>query len=182
MKKFGLVLSVSLGLFSSNAMAGFHGGGGYHGHYGGGYHGCYSHGSSWWPAFGFGLGVGALLSYPWYHSEYYYPSYGYYYSYPAYTYSYAPPTYTAPQPAMPPVATVRDAPKVQETSPAPEPPAWEPSYAGTGQWVPDPEPYSFTPGVNAKRTEATATSGQTVTVSKRAGGVPVYRIEPSTRQ
>ena len=114
------------------------------------------------PAIGFG--IGASCAGPAYGCAYGYP--GCAYPQPAYASdppaNYALAATASPAPAAPPVA---------------ETPAWVPSTPGAGHWVPDPEPYSYTPGPTVKRTSAvSAGTPQTVTVSRSAGGVPVYSV------
>ncbi len=111
--------------------------------------GCYG----FWPFFAFGLTVAAIEA-----SSRSYPVYVYE---PAYN-SAPPPTYTSPPP-----------PQVYNPPPDPEP--WRPSTAGAGQWVPEPKPYSYAPAPAVhKPVKPVASSAQTVTVTRTAGGVPLY--------
>ncbi|MGO8677182.1 MAG: hypothetical protein ACLQVX_15090 [Limisphaerales bacterium] len=158
MKKIGLILSLVLTLGGS-AMA----------------H-CCCHFWGFWPSFSVGVGVGGIgcsvggcscycygcgCGYP----AYSYPACGYAYSQPAYTYSYVPAaSYADPQATVAPAS-------------APAPSAWVPSTRGTGQWVPDPAPYRYTPPVNASRpADAKATLRQVVTSTCSPEGIPVYTI------
>ena len=117
-------------------------------------HGC--GGGLFWPFLAFGLTVAAVEA-----SRPHYPAYTYYE--PSYTYA-PPPVYNnSPQPQPLP-------------APPPEPAPWTPSTPGAGQWIPDSQPYQYAPSDPAKRQRKTgpANLGQTVTVSKTAGGIPLY--------
>ncbi len=130
-----------------------------------------------WPFFGFGIGfgLGASCGYP------AYGCYSYPYSYPAYAYS--PPSYTY----SPVYNTYTTSAPSQAPAPAPAPQVQQPdsqssaplfSSPGVGHWVPDPQPYSYTPqAVLVKTPPATAPPpGTTVNLAVSTGGVPVYAI------
>jgi hypothetical protein len=108
--------------------------------------------------FGLGNGCGAYsCGYPYYR----YPAYAY--AAPVYAYSYnsipaqAPASAAAPLPAPP-------APEV----------SWTPSTPGAGKWVPDPEPYRYTPAETVVKQESPAPPVQTYKVFRTIEGVRVY--------
>jgi hypothetical protein len=88
---------------------------------------------------------------------------GYYgYRYPAYGWNPAP-AYVADPPPAP--------------APAPPAPSWVPRAPGAGHWVPEPQPYRYTPETVAAKKPAAPPAAQTVTVTRMPGGVPVYHVE-----
>jgi hypothetical protein len=104
-------------------------------------------------SFGIGLGVGGICEAP-------------VYACAAPAYSYAPPAfcgYDCPPSAGDPPARV--------VSIAAPPAVWVPKTPGVGHWVPDPEPYHYSPAPTLEKKAAA------VTVSRSAGGVPVYIIQ-----
>ena len=145
MRKIMLVLTTTLGLCTGGVNVQAHGG----------YCGPY-----FWPfiPFGIGLGIGYSIAACDYRARY--PVYVYpqptYYSYPSATYSQS-------------AATVAVAPA------APESPVWVPSTPGTGQWVPDPHPYNYTPAPPGKVAIMVAPNS-TVAISRSPGGVQVYTL------
>jgi hypothetical protein len=156
-------------MFSTDAVAGPYYYGGYaggrcgYGGYWGGYRGCsyYGGGCNFWPGFAVGIGLGAIatcLDYSYRRSE------PVYYAVPTSVYSYNPPVYSAP--ATPAPAVPADPPK---------PAVWVPASPGTGQWVPDPTPYSYAGSVLEPRAKP-ASSSSTVSQTSSPGGVPVYAI------
>ncbi len=122
-------------------------------------HGGYC-GPFFWPFIPFGLGLGIGYSMAAANYRYGYPTYVY--SQPTY---YAYPSTTHSQPA----ATVAVPPTAEES------PVWVPSTPGTGQWVPDPHPYQYTPTTPAKAATV-VTPNLNVAVSRLPGGVTVYTI------
>lgn len=158
MKKFALSLSLVLAL-GGNAMAGWHCGWGF------------------WPSFSVGVGLGGVIGCSLgaglgccCYCGSGYPAYGYAYSRPSYAYAYAP------------AASYVDPPPAAIASPAwaPEPSYWVPSTPGAGRWVPDPAPYSYTPGVSVARPAETKTAlRQVVSVGTSPEGIPVYSISYS---
>ena len=173
MKKMAIALAATLAL-SSSAFAGFHGGGGFR--FGGGHYGGWHGGGPFWGSLALGFGLGALLSYPYYYGPAYYygPGYSVYYAptYPAYTYAPVPPAYVYDPPAASsrPAASIAPPPKPEVA--AIQTPA--PVMKGAGQWVPDPEPYSYTPEASAR--QAAPAIARTVTITHSAGGVPLYVV------
>ncbi|HEY5911708.1 MAG TPA: hypothetical protein VJA21_13995 [Verrucomicrobiae bacterium] len=167
MKVLTVTLSLAAGL-SLNALAARHVSFGFHGHHGG-----YWCGDAFVPGLALGIGLGALATYPWGGRDYYYyPAYGYGYYYPSYAYAYPPPANAAPST---PAANPTPANEAPQPAPAPETPPWVPSSPGSGTWVPDPEPYSFTPGQPATpKSSAAAKVDQTTSLTTSPGGVPVY--------
>jgi len=115
---------------------------------------------------GFGLGLGCS-----------YPVYECGYGWPAYTYTYAEPAYAFSPTADPaPAASASVAPVSQ-------PSGWVPATPGVGHWVPDPTPYRYTPGPEAKQTSvATPPVVETVAMTSSLGGVPVYRVQLASQQ
>ncbi len=178
MKKLAIALIAVLTL-SSSAVAGLHGGVGFR--FGGGHYRHWQGGGRFWAPFGLGLGLGALLSWPLYYGPDYYcaPGYDFWYAspYPAYSYVPAPPASLYRPPAVHYSATVpipdppKPAPQASATT------AWVPADRGAGKWVPDPAPYSYTPG--AAKPSAQAPFSETpcvVTITHSAGGVPIYIV------
>ena len=104
---------------------------------------------------GFGLGTGWSCQ-----------SYGCY-AYPSYSYAYAP--------AANYVSPLAEAPAVAVAPIDPPAPAWVPSTAGAGHWVPEAQPYCYTPVAPAKKADAVL-AGQTVTTVQSPGGVRVYIV------
>ncbi len=134
MKKVGVVLAVALLLIpvlAGPADAWWRGGGFHHGGWGGGRFGG---------GFAFGLGVGALLTAPFWccPSSYAYPAYGPAYAYPAYAY----PAYSYPAYSYPPYGTAE----------AYAYPTYAPPPAAPSATSPTPEPLSSAPssGTEAK--------------------------------
>lgn len=171
MKILGLILSIAFTLGTGTINARAYGGwrGGYGGWHGGYWHGggWYGGGCSFWPSFTFGLGLGALAAYPWYR----YRTCNYVYYSPASSYVYRQPAYTCSPPAnpAPPAAVLRQAPK------APENPVWIPSSQGAGQWVPESNPYRYSPAPKPSgASPVPAAPPEAVTIAKSPGGVPVY--------
>jgi hypothetical protein len=130
MTRLVLAMGLALALTPLRSQAGVWAHGHYGYAYGHGYRHGYSHGCGYGVGlplltFGLGLGLGSIFSEP-------APDYTVRYVYPE-TYVYAPPARVAapvpaPQPALPVVT-----------------PPWTPSSPGTGRWVPEPRPYSYTP-------------------------------------
>jgi hypothetical protein len=176
MKRLVLTLGLATALATSTFAGGYYGGG-YHGGggYYGGYHGCGSGwygGSCWWPAFAFGIGLGAVATAASYAST---PTY---YSAPVYAYPYAQPVYVSNPSAKSTaaVAAVQDPPKPKET------PAWVPATAGAGRWVPDSTPYAYNSGSASPAAAAPQVASSSVTVTQRvnyavsSGGVRVVSV------
>lgn len=135
MKRLSLILAVALTLGTGSMNVRAHGCGGWGGWHGGcGWGGC-----GWWPlaTFGIGLGVGTAVGYA---SAPRYPAYSYSYVYPAY--AYAPPSSAY---VVPVGSYARQPVNTPVVAPAPQVAVWVPSTPGAGKWVPDRNPYSYTP-------------------------------------
>src|SRR3974390_1885476 len=130
MKRLNLVLATALTLSFGSLNTFAHG---YCGHGGG----C-----GWWPfwSFGIGLGVGTAIGYS---AAPRYPVYAYPYAYPVQAYTYAPATAVHTAPASSSYAQPTGNP--HGTPRAPQMAVWVPHTPGAGKWVPDPNPYSYTP-------------------------------------
>ncbi len=137
MKKVGIVLLIALLLAPTLATpaAAWRGGGHFHGgHFRGGC--CWGGGG-----FFLGLGIGTLLTAPfWYPPAYAYPAYTYpAYSYPVYSYpAYSYPAYSYPAYSTYTYSTYAPVytPPTAGTTPTPEPVS--PSYPGSAEAVPAP--------------------------------------------
>lgn len=160
-KRLALLFGLVFSLAGPTAGYGYHG----YAYYGG--HGC--GGWSFVPGLALGLGFGTLWSsyacrdYPSYSYSYYYPSPSYVYSQPSTT----PPSTTAPGSSA----------QVEASQPAqsPEPQPWVPSTPGAGSWVPDPQPYSYSPTQNTPPKPANSrVPSQATAITTSAGGVPVF--------
>jgi hypothetical protein len=160
-----LMLAVVL---ASSAFAQPHGTVGVGMHYGGygGWHGGHCDGGyygGWWPSLSLGFGFGA--AYPAY-SCYSYPVY----SYPVYTYSYNP----SPKPAPASSTTVSSAPDATAETAPPEQQVWVPASPGKGEWVPDPEPYSFAPETPQTTAPPQHIAPRQTTVTRSDQGIVVF--------
>ena len=137
---------------------------GYHGY------GSYCGGYPWWPGLAIGIGLGAICSSIWHSSSGYANSY----DYPAVSYAYAPPTHGTGEAATQPATPL--APAVQEALVTK---VWVPSSPGAGKWVPDATPYSYSPTAEIVLAKAAPVkTAPKVSVSRSAGGVPVYCVGP----
>jgi hypothetical protein len=160
MKKVGVVLVVALLLVPTLAVpagaAWRHGHGGHFPHHGG----HFRHHRGGGPGFFFfGLGLGALLTAPfWYRPVYAYPAYTPVYSYPAYSYPvYSYPAYSYPGYSYP----VYSAPAYPPGSYAPAPQPASPPSGGGAEAAPAPPPGSAQPQASP---QASSQNCQTVWV------------------
>jgi hypothetical protein len=132
-----------------------------------------AHGCGFGISFGFScLGIGIGFGTGWHC-----PSYGCYYEYPGYSYpscayDYAPPAYGCASSANC-ASQVAAQPAAPVASIDPPTPAWVPSSAGAGHWVPEPQPYCYTPAAPASKAD-TVIASRTVATIQSAGGVRVY--------
>ncbi|HVV73843.1 MAG TPA: hypothetical protein VHI52_20435 [Verrucomicrobiae bacterium] len=153
MKRTALVLGIGLSLLAKPVDVKAHGG-------------CFG----FWPLWPLAFGAGVALSSAAYYDSYSYPRYVYAPpAYPYYTYNY-PATSSV---AVPPPQALPSSPQLNP----PPAPAWVPSYPGAGHWIPDPQPYSYTPQpARHQASAAQSHSGEKVTITRGAGGIPVYTV------
>jgi hypothetical protein len=122
-------------------------------------HGGYCYGPGFWPFIPLTLGLGIALSC-----------------------AANADTYSSPVYAYRPLSDFRNSISGQaaETSfptPAPQNPTWIPSTPGTGHWVPDPAPYSYTVSGETdtfSKPSSVVVTNRTTTITHSPGNVPVY--------
>jgi hypothetical protein len=152
MKRTAIILGIALTLSGSTGNLHAHGG-------------CYGFWPFWPLALGAGIAIASVASA---HSS---PTYVY--VPPAYPYGY---TYSYPQPhnSQAPTNDGASAPAATTFEVASR---WVPNYPGAGHWVPDPTPYNYAPGAQARIVASSVEPNtQVVMVARSVGDVPVYTV------